>query len=344
MIKKYKAYQYFKLNQDKDVNLKFLPINEFRIYSANRYYQHLHIMFADIKMIHSCDDKISTILNLSYPYLSLHFYSMKKVYCSKKTGTLIFRNKKSKEYLQFSFFRKRNGKEHSRIKHKLTQFALNQKFRSISNYILLYILIAQNSISGKSSILEGAKSGLISISNFDHRITLFIKYPNTASYSGDLNSTLKFDRSLRNSHVLLKSFTYPFILLSISILCKRKQSSTSNRIEWLISKSSTMKAALSLPQLSPSSTLSSSFLSPIDVPSMEYKRVSVHRTTNFILNYLRKHSEFSIPTDNNSLKSSLSQCGCDYFNLLKLLLLLIILLAEGSNAILLSGAPGSYAR
>ncbi|VBB29847.1 unnamed protein product, partial [Acanthocheilonema viteae] len=108
-----------------------------------------------------------------------------------------------------------------------------------------------------------------------------------------------------------------------------------------------MKAALSLPQLSPSlSTLSlSSSIVIVDVPSIAYNRkgVSIHCTANFTINYPRKHSEFSVPTDNNNnLKSSLY--GCEYFNLLKLLFLLIILLVEGSNAILLSGAPGSYAR
>ncbi|VDP14004.1 unnamed protein product [Onchocerca flexuosa] len=112
-------------------------------------------------------------------------------------------------------------------------------------------------------------------------------------------------------------------------------------------KSSIMKAASLSPQLS--SSVFSSFLSSsmtVAVPSMEcdQKTGSLHCTTNLILNYRRKHSEFNASAKTNNLKSSLSQSGCEYFNLLKLLFLLIILLMEGSNAILLSGAPGSYAR
>ncbi|VDM12429.1 unnamed protein product [Wuchereria bancrofti] len=52
----------------------------------------------------------------------------------------------------------------------------------------------------------------------------------------------------------------------------------------------------------------------------------------------------AVSSMNSKLKTSLWQYNWEYFNLLKLLLLLIILLTDGSNAILLSGAPGSYAR
>ncbi|KAK6109180.1 Laminin G domain family protein [Brugia pahangi] len=80
------------------------------------------------------------------------------------------------------------------------------------------------------------------------------------------------------------------------------------------------------------------------VSSINYnhnKSISIYCTANFfIINCLQNYSKLTIPIVSNKLKTSLWQ----YFNLLKLLLLLIILLADGSNAILLSGAPGSYAR
>uniref|UniRef100_A0A1I8EZM9 Laminin G domain-containing protein n=1 Tax=Wuchereria bancrofti TaxID=6293 RepID=A0A1I8EZM9_WUCBA len=72
--------------------------------------------------------------------------------------------------------------------------------------------------------------------------------------------------------------------------------------------------------------------------------ISVYCTANFIINCLQNYSKFTIPIVSSKLKTSLWQYNWEYFNLLKLLLLLIILLTDGSNAILLSGAPGSYAR
>ncbi|CAG9530113.1 unnamed protein product [Cercopithifilaria johnstoni] len=277
---------------------------------------------------------------------------MEEVCCSKKTETLITWSEKPEKLLRSNFLPKRKSKGHSWSKHIFNHFALARKFRSIFDCYstnILRTLIAQNNFSGKLSILKEANGGESSnISDSDLRITSFIEYSNTASYSRNLNSCLKLSGSFRNSHVLSESLICPFTLLNT--LYKRKQGSTSYRTKWLITKLSTIEAALSLFQLSLSSTLSSSFLSftmTVDIPSsMEYNRksVSVHCTANFILNYLCKHSELRVPTDSNKLKSSLWQCGYEYFNLLKMLFLLIIMLVEGSNAILLSGAPGSYAR
>uniref|UniRef100_A0A8L7SYV8 Uncharacterized protein n=1 Tax=Brugia malayi TaxID=6279 RepID=A0A8L7SYV8_BRUMA len=109
-----------------------------------------------------------------------------------------------------------------------------------------------------------------------------------------------------------------------------------------------LSSSLSSLSSSSSTILSTSFLSTsmtiTAVSSINYnhnKSISIYCTANFfIINCLQNYSKLTIPIVSNKLKTSLWQ----YFNLLKLLLLLIILLADGSNAILLSGAPGSYAR
>ncbi|MCP9264545.1 BMA-NRX-1 [Dirofilaria immitis] len=108
------------------------------------------------------------------------------------------------------------------------------------------------------------------------------------------------------------------------------------------------RASLSPQPLSPT-VLSSSFLSSsmtVAIPSTECNRKTelAHCTANLVINYFWKFSEFNLSADTNHLKSSLWQYGYEYFNLLKLLFLLMILLTKESNAILLSGAPGSYAR
>lgn len=345
--KKYEISQCSKIKWYKDVHLKFLSISKFRICYGSRYSQQLPITFANIRLVHFCNDQISTFLNFSYPdqCLLLDPCSMEEVCCLKKTEILLFGSEKTEKFLRFCFLCKKNSKAHFQSKHKFGHFILTRKkFSSIFHCYstdLQQKLIAQNDVSGKLSILKEAEPGSSNVSGSDLKISLFIDYANTASYSRDLDSILEFNGSFTNPQVLSKSYTCPFMLLNTP--CKRRQSLTKYRTKWFISKPSTMKEAISSPQQSQSPILSPSFLSS---SSMEYNRktISVHCTANFILNYLRKYSEFTVPTDSNNFKSSLWQYGCEYFNLLKLLFLLMILLAEGSNAILLSGAPGSYAR
>lgn len=266
---------------------------------------------------------------------------MAEMHCS----TLICRRKKPDEQ-RSKFFRKRTNKGgHLWPKYKFTHFGLARKFCSIIfdcySANILQILIAQNNISG---VLKKAEPGSSNICDSDRTIISFTEYSSIALYFPDLNSTLEFSESSGNPHTLPEYFIYPFTFLTI--FCKRREYSSIYQLKWFLSKSLTMEAALSLPQLTPSSTITVDVSSISSPTQYNRTRVSFHcTTTNFILHYLRKLSQFTISTDSNSLKSpSLWQFDYEYFNLLKFLFLLIILLAKGSNALLLSGAPGSYIR
>ncbi|KAM3716727.1 Neurexin-1a [Dirofilaria immitis] len=271
---------------------------------------------------------------------------MKEIRCTKKRPILISWSDKPEKLLKVSFLQKRSSKVHYWPKHKFSHFALIKKFSSVLDCFsnILQILIAQNYVPGKPSVLKEAEPRSSDVLDCNFRICLFINFSNTASYSNDLDSVSEFTESFQ---MLTKNYNCPFTLLNLS--CKARQSRKKYQKKWFISNSSIIKGASLSPQPLSPTVLSSSFLSSsmtVAIPSTECNRKTelAHCTANLVINYFWKFSEFNLSADTNHLKSSLWQYGYEYFNLLKLLFLLMILLTKESNAILLSGAPGSYAR
>ncbi|VDK89258.1 unnamed protein product [Litomosoides sigmodontis] len=297
-----------------------------------------------LKLLNFHNGKLSTVVREGFCYPDLLSLHVAEVRCS----ALIRRRKKAEEQRP-KICRKRTNVRKLWPKRKFTHFCLARKFCSIIFHCysanLLQILIAQNGTSRiLSSLLKEAEPGSRDACESDRRIIPLMEERSSAAlHFPDLNSILEFGESFENSHVLPEYFTYPLTLLTAR--CRRSETSLSYHSKWLLSQSLTVEAALSLPQLLPSSavTVDVSYASPTQCSN---RRVSVHCTANFIVHCLRKHSQFTISADSSSnLKSSsLWQYDCEYFNSLKLLFLLIILLVKGSNALLFSGAPGSYAR
>ncbi|VDM99846.1 unnamed protein product [Thelazia callipaeda] len=113
--------------------------------------------------------------------------------------------------------------------------------------------------------------------------------------------------------------------------------------------SSSIPILLTIPPAPPPTTLPSTLLTH-SLPHTKRGTIchrellSVYCTNNLVLNCFSKYSIFHLDNLSNSLNCALKQSCREYLKIFKCLILLLIIFMEGSNAILLSGAPDSYAR